>query len=624
MPEQRINEAQASAIEHASGPLQVLAGPGSGKTYLTIRRIRHLILHHGISPDKILVITFTKAAAGEMKERFMNLTEHAYPTVHFGTFHAVYFHILKQSGYAGLTLATSSEQRSFLKHILRESGNAGEENPELYENLLKEIGIVKAGVSSFGDKISPSNGMSLKGSFEEKIERQFPYIYNEYCRIMQEENKIDFDDMILLCDKLFDESSDILFFWQNAFSHILVDEFQDISPLQYRILRRLALPHNNLFVVGDDDQSIYGFRGANSGIMKVFMDDYTLAKQIVLNINYRCDEEIVKAAGIVISENSRRFKKDLLADKRGSGIVKITAFPVREEEHRYLLENLKEKTVQELSESAVICRTNAEASTLSRELAAEDIPFYLKERLNNIFEEPVSKDIFSYLSFACGVFIKSGEAGGKRSDFFRIMNKPLRYVQRQAASLPVVTEILLLDYYKEKPYMQETVKKLWSDLRRLSGLRPYLAIDYIRNNMGYEEYLLEGKTKEKREELRALLDEIQNTSVRYRTFEAWSAYAKEYTELLDRQEIRPQDTPEGIRLLTMHMSKGLEYTNVYLPDISTGRIPNRKSVSPEAIEEERRLLYVAMTRAKECLEILYCKEPSFFIIKLKEVLERKA
>lgn len=623
MSDQRSNRAQAQAIEHASGPMQVLAGPGSGKTYLTIRRIRHLIRHHGISPHKILVITFTKAAAQEMKERFLVLTGHAYPEVHFGTFHSVYYHILRQSGNSDLKLASAADKRKYLTHILRMIKSGEENNAELYQNLLKAISAVK--------NLSTISGASeIIKNHGEELQQQFPYIYEEYCRIMEDERKIDFDDMILLCDKLLTHNSDVLTFWQNAFFHIMIDEFQDISPLQYQIIRRLSLPQNNLFIVGDDDQSIYGFRGAGPDIMRQFMSDYGEARQLTLGINYRCTEEIVEAAQIVIEDNKNRFAKELTANKKREGkkkeAVKISSFADKEEEHKYLMERLKEMTKEELSQSAVIYRTNAEAGALSRELAACNIPFYAKNNIENIFETPIAQDLFSYLSFAEAIFKKGkgGSAGGLRGDFYRIMNKPSRYIQRQAAGEPMVTERLLLDYYNKKPHMQETVRKLWSDLSMLSTLRPYLAVDYIRKNMGYEEYLCSEKDKEKKEEIIELLAELQKSAANLRSFTEWKDYVQEYTCLLHKKESTENKVQEGIRLLTMHMSKGLEYTRVYLPDIKKGAIPNRKALSPEAVEEERRLLYVAMTRAKEYLEILYYGEPSPFIGKLKETLEAKA
>ncbi len=623
MPEQRNNRAQAQAIEHASGPMQVLAGPGSGKTYLTIRRIRHLIRHHGISPDKILIITFTKAAAQEMKERFSVLTGYAYPEVHFGTFHAVYYHILRQSGNPDLRLASAADKRNYLTHILNTIKSGEENNAELYGSLLKAISAVK-------NLSEISHASEFLTNHSEELKPQFPYIYEEYCRIMEEEHKIDFDDMILLCDRLLTCNTQVLTFWQNAFSHILVDEFQDISPLQYQILRRLSLPQNNLFVVGDDDQSIYGFRGAGPDIMRQFMNDYKEAKQLTLGINYRCTEDIVEAAQIVIADNKNRYVKELTADKKGQGerkkneAVKISSFADKEEEHKYLMEKLKEMPREELSQSAVIYRTNAEAGALSRELAAYNIPFCTKDNIENIFETPIARDIFSYLSFAEAVWEKGrSEGGGQRGDFFRIMNKPTRYIHRQAAGEPVVTQRLLLDFYNKKPLMQETVRKLWVDLKILSTLRPYLAVDYIRRNMGYERCLYDGKEKEKREEMKELLDELQRTAASIHSLTEWRAYEQEYTRMVQKKENTEKKQREGIRLLTMHMSKGLEYTRVYLPDIKKGAIPSRKALLPEAAEEERRLLYVAMTRAKEYLEILYYGEPSPFIRKLKEALEAK-
>lgn len=618
------NKAQTLAIEHASGPLQVLAGPGSGKTYLTIRRIRHLIRHHGISPDHILVITFTKAAAMEMKERFSALTQQAYPEVRFGTFHAIYYHILKQSGYSGLRIITLKEKRNYINHILREIKSGEAENAELCNELIKSIAHIKINGGCSEDMES----VSFFYDFEEKIKEQFPFIYNEYCRMMREENKIDFDDMILLCDKLLEERPEILSFWQNTFTHILVDEFQDISPMQYRILCRLALPQNNLFVVGDDDQSIYGFRGAGPGIMKQFMEDYAQASQLTLTINYRSGPHIVEAAGMVINDNKERFLKELKANKAEGGTVSIISFSTREEELAYLSGQLRGKTIEELTQSAIIYRTNAEVGALSRTLASLRIPFHMKERGTHLFQHAVAKDMIAVLSFARDVFI-GGKKSGNRSDFLRFMNKPSRYISRQAIPDPLITEQLLLDYYKglgssshSNMGMQETVKQLWRDLKRISSLRPYLAIDYICKNMDYKKYICEGKDKEERKEMEEILQELQKEAIKYRSFSAWKEAIDEYVSLMERAGKEPEQR-EGVQLLTMHVSKGLEYNNVYLLDIGEGKMPGKRAIKPEEIEEERRLLYVAMTRAKEHLEILYCNEPSAFIVKLKKTLDGK-
>ena len=236
-PTGEASPAQRKAIEHASGPMQVLAGPGSGKTFLMIRRIRHLICHHGVSPDKILVITFAKSAALEMQERFHKLTHGAYRSVSFGTFHAIYYHILKSCNGKGNFIPISSKEKiQYLKHSLAMYG-IEDADRDMIDKLFQEISKAKNKEDSDLQEYSDGkNGGDAEGAQEEPVRKYFPGIFREYCRIMEENQKLDFDDMILLCNKMLAKDKSLLAYWQERFSHILVDEFQDIGPLQYRIL----------------------------------------------------------------------------------------------------------------------------------------------------------------------------------------------------------------------------------------------------------------------------------------------------------------------------------------------------------------------------------------------------
>lgn len=640
----QVNSAQALAIEHAFGPVQVLAGPGSGKTLTTIRRIRHLICHHGISPDKILVITFTKAAAAEMEQRFLSLTKGAYKEVVFGTFHSVYFQILKQSEYmtGKLSLASPSDKIRYLTHILKMQG-VHETDRESMELLLETIGKIKNkqpkknGRNASDDKKNTSGNrktipnnkkadvkyerieteheeyVEIKGG-ENPIEINTAVVYMEYCQLMREENKLDFDDMILLCDKLLEENKAVLAFWQQRFSHILVDEFQDIGNLQYRVVKRLAQPEDNLFVVGDDDQSIYGFRGAGPHIMKQFLEDYPEAIQITLDTNYRSTKNIVDAASLLISDNKNRLVKELKAAGEKGEKVSILSFSTREEEYNHLIISLKELSAKELSHTAVIFRSNAQAAALAKVLSKEKIPFYIKSHMKNIFEQEPAKDILAYLRFANDC-CHGKEGQGERKDLLRIMNKPCRYIHRSALTEERVSKKMLLDYYNENSCMQEIINRLFTNLEKTASLSPYAAINYIRKIIGYDKCM--PKTTE-------ILDEIQRTAKGYKRLEDWLCYISEYSESMMRinsknsknSGIPKSESEAAVKLITMHASKGLQYSTVFLPDISQSVIPGRKAVTQELIEEERRLLYVAMTRAEHKLLILYYGKPSPFIEKL--------
>lgn len=608
--------AQMLAIEHASGPVQVLAGPGSGKTYLTIRRIRHLICRHGISPDKILVITFTKAAAIEMKERFYRLTEGAFPGVSFGTFHAIYFQILKRSGYGGnrLRIAAAAEKQNCLKHVLHMHG-INDADRELTGTLLKEISRRKNSVLSADDIGTPLKPEPASVNCVEtgKLQQLFPVIFKEYCSLMEETGRLDFDDMIFLCDRMLAGRKEILDYWQRAFSHILVDEFQDISPLQYRVLKRLAAPQDNLFVVGDDDQSIYGFRGAGPDIMRQFMQDYPAALQLTLDTNYRSTSYIVQASSLLIAENQNRFAKQIQARNPETGRVVLRAFQEKEEEERHLIHTLKNMSLEELGHTAVICRTNAQLSGLSRPLMREHIPFCCSERMDNIFSHEIAKDFLAYLQYSHDTYGTSDSRGGKREDFLRIMNRPCRYIKRCALDGGDCSEAALLDFYGQNPYMQEYLGHFFADLRKIAGLRPYTAIDYIRKKVGYDVCLCEHRNREEQQKLLETADEIQYSASKYRTLEEWMHYIKIYSERLAEDKLFKKTAEKGVTLLTMHGSKGLEFETVFLPGINAKQIPGRRAHTKEEVEEERRIFYVAMTRAKHCLEISYFREPSPFL-----------
>lgn len=608
--EGKVSPVQRKAIEHASGPVQVLAGPGSGKTFLMIRRVRHLICHHGISPDKILVITFARAAALEMQERFQKLTEGAYPSVCFGTFHAVYYHILKSgNGKTDYTPISSKEKTEYLKHSLAVCGLTDIAKDTL-EKLSEKISKAKNSIALAGKESFPVVSAYGKETEEDAIEEYFPAILKEYGRIMEENRKLDFDDMILLCDRMLTENEKLLSDWQARFSHILVDEFQDIGPVQYRILQKLAAPEHNLFVVGDDDQSIYGFRGAGPDIMRQFIRDYPEAARFFLEMNYRSGEKIVRTASLLIEDNQNRFAKNLQAEKKGKEEVRLCFFSSWEEEADYLIGELRNMSEDELKKTAVICRTHIQSRNFTEFLAKRGIPFQIYGKTEHLLKHPIAEDFLAYLQFAADIS-GSQSRNGKRSDFLRIMNKPGRYIHRAAAGKRQVSEQELLEYYREIPYMQQRLKRFFADLKKAAEFRPYLATDYIRKKMGYDSYLC-GRREGQRTWME-IADCIQETQKGLRSLDEW----KEYMDSYEKQLKEKKKDVTGVAFITMHSAKGLEYDNVFLPDVNAKTIPHKKAIWPEQIEEERRLLYVAMTRARKRLEIFCSGQPSFFLEKLK-------
>ena len=585
----------------------VLAGPGSGKTSVIVERTAYMINEGKISPSNILVVTFSRAAAKEMKERFLGFTGQQYTSVTFGTFHGVFYGILKQAyGFTAANILSEEEKFSILKELTLNYGGDLAEEGDFAEEIAKEISVVK------GNKISLEHYYS--SCCPDEVFRQIYQGYRETC---QSRRKLDFDDMILYCYELFSQRKDILAAWQKKFQYILVDEFQDINQLQYDIVRMLAQPQNNLFIVGDDDQSIYHFRGARPEIMLNFTRDYPEAETVTLDVNYRCSGRILSSAMRVIGENKKRFSKQLSTPNQDGEAVQIREFQNPREEYLAVVSELRERIEngERLEDTAILLRTNQEAEGLVGALMERQVPFNMKEKLPNLFQHWICRNLLAYMHFAAGE--KS------RKYFLEFMNRPNRYISRDALSLsPVVDFEELKEFYKDKNWMCDRITTLETHLRVLKGLAPYAAINFIRKGMGYEEYLREYAEyrKIKPEELSEILDRLTESTKGMNSLEEWETYIKEYTEKLEEQAKKVEQEREGVLISTLHGVKGLEYDHVYILNVNEGSMPYRKAVLEPAIEEERRLFYVGMTRARKHLALCYVRqqyekkrEPSRFL-----------
>ena len=587
-----ISDAQSRAIAHGKGPAMILAGPGSGKTLVITQRTRQLIEHAHVRPQEILVITFTKAAALEMRGRFQKICKNSGVT--FGTFHAVFFTILKHAyHYTAANILTEEKKYQILQQLLRESRIPFEDEKETLSDLAAEISLVK------NEQVQLENYYSKSCPAE-----VFRLFFQRYEEIHRQAGLIDFDDMMTYTWELLNARPDILSAWQKRWSYILVDEFQDINLLQYRILQLLALPENNLFIVGDDDQSIYRFRGAKPEIMLNFPNDYPDAVKILLDRNFRSTSAIIHAAQTVITENKNRFEKQIIP-VRGSGTsVDIREFAGQEHESLFLIKAVKNalKCGTPPNEIAVLFRTNQGARPYAERLMEFNLPFEMRDALPNIYEHWVAKDLFAYLHLA------RNQLG--RKEFLQVMNRPKRYLSRDSIDAPIVSFETLRTYYEDKDWMMDRIDRMEIDLRILRGLAPYAAVNYIRYGINYEEYLTE-YAKERRmkpEELLEILDEIQQSAKPFKTMEEWETHLIEYRQHLENQRGKKKHDPDAIILSTFHSSKGLEFEEVFLVDINEGIIPHKKANMDADLEEERRLLYVGMTRAKNHLHIFYTKE----------------
>ena len=575
---------QQKAISHTFGPAMILAGPGSGKTFTIIQRIMYLIEKHKISPESILTVTFTKAAALQMQQRFRK--EAGEQETVFGTFHSICYSILRESGaFQGYSLINESTKRKIAEILLLKQKSETEVD---YDSI-----------SSVLDAISRRKNMVKEENLFLLSTEEFERYFTDYQDMLKEQKLLDFDDMIGLCYKLLTENEMLCRKWQKRFTYLLVDEFQDINEMQYRVIKLLACPENHLFVVGDDDQSIYGFRGAAPGIMKQFTEDFPEAEIIYLQENFRSGDQIVELAGKVIARNTNRFAKTPMAVRKGGKCV--TEFcETRKQEEEKLICNLKKEGENKWQECAVILRTNSEVFQYISLLKKAGIP--VRERLQdhaNIFQGFIRQDLEAFLRFC--------REGRGRKDFLKIMNKPNLYLTRQALTEEIVTEQGMSLYYSNHPQMRKELHRLFQDFDRASAMSPSLAIRYFRFVMGYENYLRNiAKNGEMFQKWTEQLTFFQNLFREMKPDEKTEEFLKQKErEQGKRQEMK---ITEGVSVITMHMAKGLEYDHVFLPDLNEGVIPGRNSSTPESLEEERRLLYVAITRAREHLYLYYTGE----------------
>lgn len=651
------NLQQKRAIQHGAGPMMVLAGPGSGKTFVLTQRIACLIREHHIEPSEILVITFTRAAAGEMQQRFLKLCSedsppqelpagkhppqlyqpNTHPPVTFGTFHAVFYAILKETSVCRTgSILSESEKKKILCQLIKKNQYTISTATDVLDELTAEIGRFQN--SNAGD-ISAGKPRFIPQNIRPEL---FWDIYRDYKEAKEILGKVDFDDMAVKCEELFQKRPDILSTYQKRYRYLLIDEFQDIAPQQYRLMRMLAQPENNLFIVGDDDQSIYGFRGSKPDIMRNFPIDYPETEIVTLQMNYRSTPRIVEAASRLISHNINRFPKEIRAGNADGKPVRTESFSTNEmQEKKLILELSKEKKEGNLSKCAVICRTGNGFPILSEKLKQAGIPSVFREKVKSIFEHEIVYDLLAYLEFAT-----TKKEKRSRAQFFRFMNRPLRYISREAVG-EKADFTQMIRYYQGRPAMQETIHRLQSDIEKIQRMPVYLAIHYIRKAMGYDNYLLERYRKnmagtgniventnntgnkmygnrstfdntiefQKRDNTESVLklaDLIQTSAKGCHTLRQWEAVIEERRQEHDgkpkQQEGKQQEGKQGVSLLTMHASKGLEYEKVYLIDCNEGITPHRRALTPEEIEEERRMFYVGMTRAKKELNLFYISD----------------
>ena len=585
----KLSKIQLDAVRVTEGPALIIAGPGSGKTTVLTNRIKFLIEEHKVAPEEILVITFSKAAALEMRTRFYSMCEDSFYPVTFGTFHSVFFQIIHtQYHYNTSHILTLQKKRELMRLALKRSRIIDYPENELVDTLLKEVAYYK-NTNESADFKSDTNINS----------EMWKIAYKQYRDLQIAENKIDFEDMLLIVRNLFRKNREVLTHYRSIYKYILIDEYQDINDIQYDCVRMLAGDRANLWVCGDDDQSIYGFRGANPKIMLSFTDDYPNAAVVKLTDNYRSSKRIVEAAGKVIAENRNRFNKDI----RGMGAdgipVELIHTKDEEEEDSRILEMIN-NTDKPYTDIAILLRTNIQAIRFADLLRRNDIPYSIKDSVVNPFMNAFFFDILSYLRLRDSMVSQSDFS---IRDLLRILNKPSRYLRSDlintgAKCLDEVIESLSGNLMYSQP-----LKVLKVQLRSMEKMDMYESINFIRKGIGYDNYMkLRLMNRDRFSEYMENMNWIQDMAKTCDDLNELIYLSEHYEEMVKGNE---NAAGEGVHLMTYHGSKGLEFDTVILPRINEGVVPGNRSRDTESIEEERRMFYVAMTRAKNRLIISF-------------------
>ncbi len=611
----KLNRGQDEAIKHGNGPCMVLAPPGSGKTLIVTERTRYLIEESEVRPDQILVITFTRYAAREMKERFERLTAGKNYPVTFGTFHSIFYGILKCAyGIGANNLMSEKESSVLLQEVLDqtdiESTPEVEDEEELVRELLREVGMVK-------------NGLYHLKDFHSKYltQDEFAEVFRSYEHQKKELKKFDFDDMLVQCYALFRKKPEILQGWQKRFQYILIDEFQDINRVQYEVIRMLAAPRYNLFVVGDDDQSIYGFRGAKPELMLYMKQEFPALRTISLTVNYRSTEFITGAAARVILHNDTRFYKRVQSFRGRGQNVHVQEVLDEQEEAQYVTEEIQKKLDQGIKpgEIAVLFRTAVQARMISEILSEHRIPFEMRDYVTNFYRHFIVKDMMAYLQLAAGK--------RDRSLFLTICNRPLRYLARNSMENRQVNFEDLRKFYCDKDWMLDIIDQFDVDVRMMKNMAPYAAIQYIRKKIGYDDFLKEYAEKHQIpwKQLMDVMAELEERSKNFKSYDEWEIHIAKYTQELEEQQAKARkikgERENKVQLMTIHSAKGLEFEDVFVIHANEGEIPHQKAEKKEEIEEERRLFYVALTRAKNNLCISYITQKNGNSIKPSRFVE---
>ncbi len=635
----KLNPQQQQAVEYVSGPCLVLAGAGSGKTRVIINKIAHLIGKCGYLPKQIAAVTFTNKAAREMKERVAHsIGKESSKGLIVSTFHTLGFDIIKREykhlGFkANMTLFDEHDQMALLKEL---TADLLQEDKELLRTLINRISNWK------NDLCSPQQALTLA---RDKQEQTFAHCYDRYNKQLRAYNALDFDDLIMLPTLLFKQNEEVRSKWQEKIRYLLVDEYQDTNTSQYELIKLLVGDRARFTVVGDDDQSIYSWRGARPQNMVRLRDDFPALRVIKLEQNYRSSQRILHCANILIDNNDHVFDKKLFSNL-GEG-EKLQIIEAKNEEHeaeRVVGELIAHRFIAKTHyrDYAILYRGNHQSRLLEKILMQNRIPYKISGG-TSFFSRAEIKDMMAYLRL---VVNQDDDAA-----FLRIVNTPKREIGtatlEKLGSLAQEKHVSLFEAIFDFELIQRVTPKAYDALQKfarwivelndeIQRSEPERAVRAMLASLHYEEYLYEYATSPK-------AAEMQSKNVA--TLFDWVAdmlKGDEFNEPMNLNQIvtrltlrdmlergEEEDDSDQVQLMTLHASKGLEFPYVFLIGMEEGILPHQTSIDEDNVEEERRLAYVGITRAQRNLWFSLCKErrqfgelirpePSRFLLELPE------
>lgn len=597
---------QKAAVETRTKNILVVAAPGSGKTTVIINRVKYLIEEMNVNPRNIIVITFTKSAANNMKQRYVNMAQSTYAPF-FGTFHGLCYKIL--SKYLGeIKIIEDRETFKVITGVL--SKYIDEVSEDKIKEFLNNISLFKYSMLEIGE-------------FEPSMDKEiFKSVYEEYERHKALKGLWDFDDLQMQLKNLFQNNLGILNGYRKLFRHILVDEFQDCDNIQIELLRMLN-QDNNIFAVGDEDQCIYSFRGSNPKCMVDFHSYFVNGKKIYLSNNYRSRKNIIEVSKNLINNNRLRNKKEINWVKNYEGEIKIVT-PFNESLQgdviAEIIKDHKYKNNENFRDHIVLYRTNDESRSVIDSFIKHKIPFYLLDKGYNFFNHFICKDIIAYLKLAIDE--------NHRESFLRIINKPFRYISKgtlesiKGYAYEECAFDLLGRFQDLHPFQMKNMDRLKKEIGTLNKMSLNSAVDYILMDLKYIEYLRDYSSRQKTsfEEFECIVEEFRASLEGFKSIITFLVHVESVEEEVKKSRIN--NSEDRVILSTIHGVKGMEFSNVFVINCTEENIPHRKSSEdPNNIEEERRLFYVAITRAINNLYILAPKSLRSKFIKPSPFIE---